>query len=74
MGSNDTRKIGKRSLQAQNWSLDINPHKSTKRAKAKERQAGKKLASEESWYCHKCSVEVYQYRCKHCGKNQRENK
>lgn len=47
MGSNDTRKIGKRSLQAQNWSLDINPHKSTKRAKAKERQAGKKIVREE---------------------------
>jgi len=47
MGSNDTRKIGKRSLQAQNWSLDINPHKSTKKAKARERQAAKKIIQEE---------------------------
>ena len=47
MGSNDNRKVGKRSLQAQNWSLDINPHKSTKKAKARQRQANKKLIVEE---------------------------
>lgn len=25
-----------------------------------------------SWYCHNCHVEVYQLRCPHCGKSQRE--
>lgn len=38
----DTQRVSKRSIQAQEWSLDVNPHKSTKKAKAKERQAGKK--------------------------------
>lgn len=73
MGSNDTRRTMKRAIQAQSWSLDVNPHKSTKKAKAKQRQLGKKL-TEESWYCEPCAVEVYQYRCKYCGKNENENR
>lgn len=43
----DTARVAKRSIQAQEWSLDINPHKSTKRAKAKERQDGKKEIRKE---------------------------
>lgn len=42
----DTLKINKRSLQAQEWVMDIKPHKQTKKAKVKERQNGKKLAKE----------------------------
>lgn len=26
----------------------------------------------DSWYCHKCAVEVRQVRCKYCGKSARE--
>jgi len=26
----------------------------------------------KSWYCDKCCVEVYQLRCVHCGKSERE--
>lgn len=26
----------------------------------------------ESWWCEKCSVEVYDRRCPHCGKTKRE--
>lgn len=26
----------------------------------------------KSWWCDKCSVEVYQTRCPHCGKTKRE--
>jgi hypothetical protein len=43
----DTARVMKRTIQAQEWSLDINPHKSTKKAKAKERQAGKKEIRKE---------------------------
>jgi hypothetical protein len=43
----DTARVAKRSIQAQEWSLDVNPHKSTKKAKAKERQAGRKEIREE---------------------------
>ena len=42
MAKRDTAKVAKRSVQAQEWALDVNPHKSTKKAKAKERQAGRK--------------------------------
>lgn len=28
----------------------------------------------QSWYCDRCAVEVYQVRCPHCGKTQRERK
>lgn len=72
MAKRDTARVAKRSVQAQEWSLDVRPHKSTKKAKAKERQAGKKEIRNESWYCDQCAVEVYQYRCKHCGKSETE--
>lgn len=42
MAKRDTARVAKRSIQAQEWSLDVNPHKSTKKAKAKERQDGRK--------------------------------
>lgn len=47
MAKRDTKRVAKRSIQSQNWALDINPHKSTKKAKAKERQDGKKEIREE---------------------------
>ncbi len=27
-----------------------------------------------SWYCDQCQVEVYQFRCIHCGKSKRERR
>lgn len=30
--------------------------------------------SQQSWYCHRCAVEVYQLRCQHCGKTKREQR
>lgn len=42
VGKVDTKRVSKRSIQAQEWSLDVHPHKSTKKAKAKERQDGRK--------------------------------
>jgi predicted RNA-binding protein with PUA domain len=27
-----------------------------------------------SWYCEQCAVEVYQTRCRHCGKTRREKR
>lgn len=47
MSKRDTLRTSKRSLQAQDWSLDIMPHRSTKKAKAKERQMGKKIIRQE---------------------------
>lgn len=47
MGKVDTTKFTKRSLDQQCWALDKMPHKSTKKAKAKERQMGKKMIREE---------------------------
>lgn len=47
VGSNDTKRVSKRSRQKQEQSLDINPHKSTKKAKAKERQEGRKTIKKE---------------------------
>ena len=47
MGKRDTKRVAKRSVQTQEWSLDVNPHKSTKKAKAKERQDGKKEIRKE---------------------------
>lgn len=44
MSKMDTLKTAKRSLSAQERALDKNPHKSTKKAKRKERQMGKKQA------------------------------
>lgn len=72
MAKRDTHRTMKRSLNRQEQSLDIMPHKSTKKAKAKERQEGRRLAQPESWYCSNCAVEVYDRRCKHCGKTERE--
>lgn len=73
MSKRDTLKTSKRSVQAQEMSLDIPPHNSIKKNKAKERQVGRKEAKKiESWYCECCAVEVYQYRCKHCGKSELE--
>lgn len=43
MGARDTLKIMKRSLNTQEMSLDQMPSKKTKKAKAKERQMGKKI-------------------------------
>jgi hypothetical protein len=42
MGKVDKLKTAWTSIRSQNWALDINPHKSTKKAKTKERQVGKK--------------------------------
>jgi hypothetical protein len=42
MSKRDTKKVNKKSILAQDWALDKPPHKSTKKAKAKERQDGKK--------------------------------
>lgn len=28
----------------------------------------------ESWWCESCSVEVYSFRCSHCGKTRREKR
>lgn len=42
MAKRDTKRTSHYSIHSQEWSLDINPHKSTKKAKAKERQDGKK--------------------------------
>lgn len=72
MAKRDTRRTAHYSVKTQNWSLDKNPHKSTKKAKAKERQEGRKLSQPESWYCGNCAVEVYERRCKHCGKLERD--
>jgi hypothetical protein len=47
MAKRDTRKTARYSNLTQAWSLDIMPHKSTKKAKAKERQQAKKLVDEE---------------------------
>lgn len=44
----DKARVAKRSVQKQEQSLDINPHKSTKKAKAKERQMGKKEIRRDS--------------------------
>lgn len=47
MAKRDTKMVAKRSVQAQGWSLDVNPHKSTKKAKAKERQQARKEIRKE---------------------------
>lgn len=36
------------------------------------RKAKKKERATYSWYCNNCAVEVYQYRCKYCGKSELE--
>lgn len=46
MARRDTLKTSYYSVKGQEQSLDINPHKSTKKAKAKERQEGKKIIRE----------------------------
>ena len=46
MAKRDTKRTARRSVLAQEWSLDITPHKSTKKAKAKERQEGRKEIDE----------------------------
>lgn len=33
-----------------------------------------KMLGGASWYCDQCHVEVYQVRCQHCGKTERESK
>lgn len=72
VGKVDKLKTSWASIRKQEQSLDINPHKSTKKAKVKERQVGKKESILESWYCDKCAVEVAQFRCKYCGKSEQE--
>lgn len=47
MSKRDTLKTSKRSVQAQEWALDISPHNSIKKNKAKERQVGKKIIKRE---------------------------
>lgn len=47
MAKRDTLRTSHYSVKSQEWSLDIPPHKSTKKAKAKERQKGKKIIREE---------------------------
>lgn len=47
MGKSDTLKTAKRSIQAQEWALDIPPHKSIKKHKARERQMGKRVIEQE---------------------------
>lgn len=47
MSKRDTKKVNRMSVRAQEWALDINPHKSTKKAKARERQDGRKEIREE---------------------------
>ena len=47
MARRDKKRVAHYSVKAQDWSLDIPPHKSTKKAKAKERQDGKKEIREE---------------------------
>lgn len=42
MAKLDTKRTYHYSIKAQSWALDVNPHKSTKKAKAKERQEGRK--------------------------------
>lgn len=49
MGKVDKRKVAWASLRKQEQSLDKMPHKSTKKAKVKERQQGKKEIAEELW-------------------------
>lgn len=46
MAKLDTKKTAKFSVRSQEWSLDITPHKSTKKAKAKERQEGRREISD----------------------------
>lgn len=48
MARRDSRRTMKRSLKKQEQSLDIMPHKSTKKAKAKERQEGRKIIATET--------------------------
>lgn len=47
MAKRDSLKTATRSLQAQAWALDIMPHKSIKKHKAKERQMAKKIIRQE---------------------------
>lgn len=47
MARRDTHRTMKRSLSKQEQSLDMMPHKSTKKAKAKERQEGRKIIATE---------------------------
>jgi hypothetical protein len=47
MSKPDKEKASKYSLDAQSWTLDKMPHKSTKKAKVKERQLGKKIIRKE---------------------------
>lgn len=47
MSRRDTIKTSKRSVQAQEWALDIPPHNSIKKSKAKERQTGRKIIKQE---------------------------
>lgn len=80
MAKRDTRRTAHRARQAYEWAADQMPDKDVKKHKAKERQLGKKESKEttafyeidDSWYCGKCAVEVYQTRCKYCGKSSDE--
>ena len=48
MSKRDSRRTAHYSIQAQWWSLDVPPHKSTKKAKTKERQMAKKIIRDET--------------------------
>ncbi len=47
MAKRDTLRTSKRSIQAQEWALDIPPHNTVKKHKAKERQMAKKVIKQE---------------------------
>lgn len=47
MAKRDTKRVAKRSIQAQEWALDIPPHNTVKKHKAKERQDAKKEIKKE---------------------------
>lgn len=46
MAKRDTKKVAKRSIQSQEWALDIPPHNTVKKHKAKERQSARKEIEE----------------------------
>jgi len=50
MAKRDTKRTSHYSLKIQEQSLDIPPHKSTKKAKAKERQEGRKEIKEATFF------------------------
>lgn len=43
-----------------------------KQHRRKEDNLNRRLSSFKTWWCESCKVEVYQVRCRHCGKSKRE--